>query len=166
MEGHPDNVAPALMGGICLSVMHPSGTKTLTFPSPDKLQLRSCRTGFYTIMSSDFAQSSAANSLYERCCFQHQPHGAPCHALARGELSYLAYALKTKFTNLTDKKLIPGMEDAFASAKENGALGATISGAGPALMAYTTQNAGLIGQAMAKAFARKGKTSSLPYTPR
>ena len=156
MEGHPDNVAPALLGGICLSVMHPSGTKTLTFPSPDKLQLVVAVPDF--TLSTKISRRVLPRTVFMKdAVFNISRTALLVGALARGELSYLAYALEDKIHQPYRQKLIPGMEDAFAAAKESGALGATISGAGPALMAYTTQNADLIGQAMVKAFARKGK---------
>lgn len=47
--------------------------------------------------------------------------------------------------------LIPGMYDVFAVANSKGALGTTISGAGPTLIAYTIENGEEIGKAMVEA---------------
>lgn len=45
-------------------------------------------------------------------------------------------------------KLIPGFDQILAEAVKAGAWGAALSGAGPTLIALTTQNADAIGRAM------------------
>ena len=156
MEGHPDNVAPALFGGICLSVMHPAGTQCLSFPPPADLQLVVAVPDF--TLSTKVSRQVLPKAVSMRdAVFNISRTGLLVAALARGELSFLPFALEDRIHQPYRQKLIPGLPEVFAAARENGALGVTISGAGPALMAYTAGNAKAIGQAMVTAFRRQNK---------
>ena len=53
------------------------------------------------------------------------------------------------------KKLIPGMYDVFKAARDAGALGVSMSGAGPCLIAFTVEKAVPVGEAMVAAFAKR-----------
>lgn len=159
IEGHPDNVAPAILGGICVSVMENSTAHTLTFAPTDNLHLVVAVPEF--TLSTRVARQVLPKSVpLKDAVFNVSRTALLVAALARGELSYLAYALDDKLHQPYRQRLIPGMEEAFAAAKKQGALGATISGAGPALMAYTMHNVDAIGQAMVDAFAAKGKPAT------
>ncbi len=156
MEGHPDNVAPALLGGICLSVTHSSGVQCLTFSPPTELKLIVAVPDF--TLSTKISREVLPESVFIKdAVFNISRTALLVGALARGELAYLSYALEDKLHQPYRQKLIPGMEQVFAAAKEQGALGVTISGAGPALMAYATKNADTIGKAMVNAFTHEGK---------
>lgn len=159
MEGHPDNVAPAILGGICVSVMQNRTTHTLTFAPTENLHLVVAVPEF-TLSTRVARQVLPKSVLLKDAVFNVSRAALLVGALARGELSYLAYALDDKLHQPYRQKLIPGMEEAFAAAKKQGALGVTISGAGPALMAYTMENIDAVGQAMVDAFAGKGKPAA------
>lgn len=156
MEGHPDNVAPALLGGICLSIMDSSGTQCLTFEPPAELKLVVAVPDF-TLSTKVSRQVLPQTVPLRDAVFNISRAALLAGALAKGELSFLRYALEDKIHQPYRQKLIPAMDEVFQLAKQSGALGATISGAGPALMAYTTEKAEAIGQAMVEAFATQGQ---------
>ncbi|WP_312517551.1 homoserine kinase [Anaerospora sp.] len=155
IEGHPDNVAPAIYGGICLSVMHAAGTKCLSFLPPDKLGLVVAVPEF-TLSTKVSRQVLPKTVPLKDAVFNVSRAALLVGALAKGELSYLKYALEDKLHQPYREKLVPGMEAVFEAAAREGALGVTISGAGPSLIAYTTENHQEIGQAMVDAFEKHG----------
>lgn len=79
-------------------------------------------------------------------------------ALALGDEELLAQCIDDEVHVPYRKQAAPGMGNALAAAREAGAAAATISGAGPALIAMTTDwtRCEAIGAAMAGAFARHG----------
>ena len=73
-------------------------------------------------------------------------------ALTKGQPRFLRNAFADALHQPYREKLIPGMKDVFRAACRAGALGASLSGAGPCLIAYTLENEESVGQAMVEAF--------------
>lgn len=163
MEGHPDNVAPAIFGGVTVSMMHGEKPFSIKFLPPDSLKL--------VVIVPDFGLSTrtARQVLpqmveFKDAVFNVSRTATLIAALCQGRLEMLRYALEDKLHQPYRAQLIPGMDDVLTAAAENGALGAVLSGAGPCLMAYTTlDNETAIGEAMRQAFAHHGVKST--YKP-
>jgi homoserine kinase len=77
-------------------------------------------------------------------------------ALCQGQLEFLQYALDDRVHQPYRKKLITGIDNVFKAAVDAGALGATISGAGPSLIAFAQKAPARIGEAMVEAFTKAG----------
>ena len=80
-------------------------------------------------------------------------------SLCRGNERYLRHSLTDAMHQSYRAKLIPGMYEVFNAAKRAGALGASLSGAGPCLIAYTLQRHHVeeaVGNAMRETFAHHG----------
>lgn len=73
-------------------------------------------------------------------------------ALCKGNKSFLRSVFDDALHQPYRAKLIPGMYDVFKAAKSAGALGASMSGAGPCLIAFTVDNPEAVGEAMCQAF--------------
>jgi len=73
-------------------------------------------------------------------------------SLCSGDYSNLSYALQDRLHQPYRKALIKGMDTVFANACQAGAIGTAISGSGPCIIAFTTQNAQAIGEAMVAGF--------------
>lgn len=80
------------------------------------------------------------------------------HALADGDETLLRRCLTDEVHVPYRRRLLPGLDKAILAGDEAGAAGVTISGAGPALVAFTTDasKAPAIGEAMAAAFETTG----------
>ena len=76
-------------------------------------------------------------------------------ALITGNFEHLAVGMQDRLHQPYRAKLIPGFDQILAEAVKAGAWGAALSGAGPTLVALTTQNADAIGQAMIGIWAKK-----------
>ncbi len=156
LEGHPDNVAAALQGGVvltCVSEGHvvwtritPAWTAALVLAVPEFL------------VSTDRARAV----LPDRVPF----HDAVANvsratrlvtAMLTGSLDLLRLAMEDTLHQPYRRALIPGMEDVFAAARDAGAYGAALCGSGPSIVAVAPQEtAGRIGDQMVTAFAAAG----------
>lgn len=153
IEGHPDNVAPAIFGGVTISVVHDGRAESLPFLPKMALQL--------IVAVPDFSLSTkAARSVLPKevplkdAVFNVSRASLLVAALCRGEKRFLRHAFDDALHQPYRAELIPGMYDVFQAAKDHGALGAAMSGAGPCLIAFSVGKAEQIGKAMVEAFAR------------
>jgi homoserine kinase len=153
MEGHPDNVAPAIFGGITISMMDKDKPESLRFIPPAAIKM--------VVAVPDFGLSTkAARQVLPRmvslqdAVFNVSRAALLVGALCQGQLGYLRQALEDRLHQPYRLKLIPGMRDVLAAAMEKGALGAALSGAGPCLIAFTQEREAAIGESMVAAFAR------------
>lgn len=157
IEGHPDNVAPAIFGGVTLSYTHeglayshrvncPKVFKPVVVVPKLRLETKLARSVLpqqVTLADAIFNMSRAA--LFVNC-------------LQNGHLELLSHALEDKLHQPYRAALIPHMHEVFAVAVQNGAYGAAISGAGSTLIAFCPPNAhhDVIGQAMRDIFTHNG----------
>ena len=152
IEGHPDNIAPALFGGITVSTHTETQLKCVSFMPDFPLKMVVAIPGFY--LPTKKARAVLKQQVPLKDAIFNIGHAAMLlAALSQGRIDALQGAFEDRLHQPYRASLIPGMDDVFAAAKQNGALGAVISGAGPTLIAYTVKNGEAIGQAMVKAFA-------------
>lgn len=159
MEGHPDNVAPALLGGLVLGVlpdaeMGPPELLIQRWDSPDltsvvvlpdfRLLTSEARAVLPTVVSRSDA------------IFNISRLGYLINALTTGNFNALRVAMGDKLHQPHRLNLIPGASAAYRAAMAQGALGVALSGAGPSLIAFTIENKEAIAQAMIGAFNDAG----------
>ena len=154
LEGHPDNVAPALFGGFTVSVMENDEVQTFSFQPRIKLKLIVAVPDFE--LSTRLARKVLPrNVAMKDAIFNVSRASMMIAALLEGREDLLPLALNDALHQPYRKKLVPGMSEVFDAAKSAGALGAVISGAGSCLIAFTTARARLdekISAAMVDAF--------------
>jgi homoserine kinase len=154
MEGHPDNVAPALFGGCVLSVGTPPRCARLPWPPDWQLVLA----------IPDFPLSTAA----ARAAL---PGAIPLHDAAftagraallvaaahQGRTDWLSVALQDRLHQPYRRGLVRGYDEVETAALAAGAHGLTLSGAGPTLAAWTSpERAAAVGTAMGTAWRSLG----------
>ncbi|AWN23469.1 homoserine kinase [Deinococcus irradiatisoli] len=134
-EGHPDNVAPALYGGIVVATLDKLGTHHVRLDPPAHLGV--------TVLIPDFELStSKARAVlpteYSRADAVHAlSHSALlAAALATGRLDLLQHAMQDYIHQIWRAPLVPGLSDILESAYQHGALGAALSGAGPTVLCF------------------------------
>jgi len=164
LEGHPDNVAPAIFGGFTVSVMDKGEVQTFSFLPRIKLKL--------VVAVPDFELSTRLarkvlpkNVSLKDAIFNVSRASMLIAALVEGHEELLPLAFDDALHQPYRKKLVPGMSEVFTAARNAGALGAAISGAGSCLIAFTTAASGLenkIASAMVETFkAHDVKSSAL-----
>lgn len=154
IEGHPDNVAPAIYGGITVSIVEGS-SHCLRF-MPRKQLIMVVAVPEFTLSTQKARQVLPQEVSFKDAIFNISRASLLIGALCQEDFSLLKYALEDRLHQPYRQELIPGMYDVFKAAVDAGALGATISGAGPCLIAYTEQNANEVGIAMVRAFKNNG----------
>lgn len=151
VEGHPDNVAPAILGGITVSIMDSGSVKYLRFLPPRNFSMVAVIPEFN--LSTKLARKVLPESVpFTDAVFNVSRTALLIGALCTGELNLLVHALDDRLHQPYREPLIPGMAQVLAAARQAGALGAALSGAGPCLLAFVTSDADEIGREMVKAF--------------
>ena len=158
---HLDNLAPSLLGGICL-VRSMDPIDVVRLPVPDSL---------FIVLAHPAQRLRTADAravlpaVVDRATALHQAAqvGAIVAALASGDLELLGRAIDDRIAEPARAPLIPGFRDAKAAALAAGALGASISGAGPTTFALAGSRAcaEAVAAAMEGAFAAQAITSSV-----
>ncbi|WP_188396623.1 homoserine kinase [Sporomusa sp. GT1] len=151
IEGHPDNVAPAIFGGITVSIMDSGSAKYLRFLPPKDFTMVAVIPEFN--LSTKAARRVLPESVpFADAVFNVSRSALLVGALCTGEFKLLLHALEDRLHQPYREKLIPGMAQVLTAARQAGALGAALSGAGPCLLAFTDGDSDEVGQVMVKAF--------------
>lgn len=152
IEGHPDNVAPAIFGGFTISVVTRGRVECFSLMPRMPLKLVAAVPEFP--LSTKLARSVLPEQVNMKDAVYNVSRAALLvAALTKGQPRFLRNAFADALHQPYREKLIPGMKDVFRAARRSGALGASLSGAGPCLIAYTLENEEAVGQAMVEAFA-------------
>ena len=140
MEGHPDNIAPALLGGLVTSVMEDNKVWSISVPVSDNMRFAALIPDFE--MSTEQARKILPHSVTRReAVFNLSRTALMTAALFSGELDCLKIAVDDKLHQPKRLELIPGGKDAMEICYELGAYGVYLSGAGPTIMAIIDSNA-------------------------
>ena len=131
LEGHPDNVAAALCGGFVICAEGqvtrfdpPTGLEALAVVPEQAVNTRAARAA----LDQQVPLSEAVFNV---------AHGAMLTlGLARGDWDLLARGLQDRLHQQRRAKLFPRSVELASRARELGALGATISGAGPSVLVW------------------------------
>ena len=155
MEGHPDNVAPAIYGGILVSVPVDSEIKCLKISPPPGLRVIIGIPG-YSLATKKSREVLPQQVSLQDAVFNLGRLALLVAALHQGDLSFLATAMEDRLHQPYRAPLVPGMKKVFAAARLAGARGVTLSGAGPAIAAFVDRNPEHIAQVMSETFRENG----------
>lgn len=159
LEGHPDNVAPALWGGLVVSCLSPEGVRWVRLEAPSELQ------AVLVIPEIEVPTREARRVLPETVPFRDAVFNVGRVALLVAALSGRRYdllreAMRDRLHQPYRAPLVPGLEDGLRAAERAGALGAALSGAGPGLLAFAVGDYRPIVEAVQAALARHGLSSA------
>jgi homoserine kinase len=148
LEGHPDNVAPALLGGLVVVVTDTAGRPiTVTLPVPDELSAVLFVPSF--AMSTKRARQLLPNLVPRRdAVFNAGRTALLVAALQMGRPELLRVATQDRLHQPYRAQLFPAMSTILEAALAAGACGACLSGAGSALLALATEGQRSIGESM------------------
>ena len=139
IEGHPDNVAPAIYGGFTVNTVTDGHVECFSFLPRIFLRLVVMVPDFY--LSTKSARQVLPSEVPMKDAVFNISHAAMMvAALARGSEKHLENAFADALHQNYRAPLIPGMFDVFAAAKRAGAYGAALSGAGPCLIAFVPEH--------------------------
>jgi homoserine kinase len=133
---HLDNVAPLLLGGLLL-VPPESLPRRLPFPADLTVVVASPDLELATLESRRALPKDVSLGL---AVLHAQNLAAFVHALHAGDRPLLQETLRDLLAEPWRAPLVPGFRDAQKGALDAGALGASLSGAGPAVFAVAEQD--------------------------
>ncbi len=166
LEGHPDNVAAAIYGGfvICgagqgevpsaVRFDPPGGLEAIAVIPAEEVSTERARAAIpaEVPLADVVANVSAASRLVL--------------GLQTADLDLISAGLSDRIHQERRRQLYPRSMDLVDAAAELGALGATISGAGPTVLVWTTwQDAGKVAEALEERCEGWAEVQRLPFTP-
>ncbi len=157
LEEHPDNVMPALLGGLAVGVLEdgivtgerfalPDYKVVIVLPKHDTMTKEARAILPQTVSLADAVANIGRTALL-------------IQALQLRHFDKLRTAMQDRLHQPYRIPAIPGMEAAFAAAYEAGAAGVAMSGAGPSLIAFAANGHNAIADAAQAAFTTAGITS-------
>ncbi len=165
LEGHPDNVAAAIHGGfvVCGELDGaptatrfdpPGGLEAVAVVPAEEVSTKRAREAIppQVPLADAVANVSAASQLVL--------------GLQSADLDLVARGLADRIHQERRRDLYPRSMEIVDSARELGALGATISGAGPSVLVWTTwQDAGKVVAELERRCEGWAEVRRLPFTP-
>ncbi len=166
LEGHPDNVAAAIYGGFVICGKGedggpsaarfdpPGGLEAVVVIPPEEVSTERAREAIpaEVPLADAVANVSAASLLVL--------------GLQAADLDLVSRGLTDRIHQPRRRDLYPRSMEIVDSARELGALGATVSGAGPAVLVWTTwQDAGKVVAELERRCEGWAEVRRLPFTP-
>ena len=157
LEGHADNAAAALYGGLNIVGQTSKGLVTAQIPvSPMRFaivvpEIALSTRGMRKALPRNVTLQDAALNLGRM--------GLVVEALKSGDFEMLSLAAEDRLHEPYRTPQIPGYLEARAAGTEAGAVAVTLAGAGPGLIAFAPNNHQAIASAMAGAFNSVGLTA-------
>lgn len=166
IEGHPDNVAAAIYGGFVICGRDAEGALSAArFDPPGGLE------GIAVIPAEEVSTERAREAIPAEVPLADAVANIAAASrlvlgLQRADLDLVAAGLADRIHQERRRDLYPRSMGLVDSARELGALGATISGAGPTVLVWTTwQDAGKVADALQDRCAGWAEVRRLPFTP-
>jgi homoserine kinase len=163
LEGHPDNVVPALVGGLTATQLLKEKVRYVRYPVRDDLKV--------VVAIPDFEVSTleARKVLPNKFTIRDVISTSGGTSLSAGVLAgfgdprLLESSMEDRIHQPYRAKLVPGMEDVFQAARKAGAQGVALSGSGSTIAAFSIENSDeknkKIGQVMVSTFQKAGHGS-------
>lgn len=154
LEGHPDNVVPAALGGFTMALTDKDGICYQRFDAP-ALHYLAAVPDYH--LSTEKARGVLPESVPLRVAIgQLQRSALLGVSLAKGDFTVLSRLTADELFTPARETLMPGTRAVREAALSSGALCAFVSGAGPTVLALCSENTDYIGAMMKKAFTDAG----------
>ncbi|WP_297276291.1 homoserine kinase [uncultured Brachyspira sp.] len=158
LEGHPDNVSPAILGGIISGVVRKNEDfKYVKINPPKNLKAIVAIPNFH--LSTEIARNALPKEIsFKDAIFNISRAALLTSALSSNRLDLLEVATDDKLHQDYRAKFIPGLKDLFKQAKDSGAYSVTISGAGSSILALVKNDEKIIkkvSESMKNSFSKK-----------
>jgi len=152
LEGHPDNVGPALLGGLTACCVEADDVCCIRLDAPAELDIGVVIPRFEVntqqaraVLPDEVSLSDAVFNVSRAAC--------TLAALVSGRWEVLSDLMQDRLHQPYRAQLIPGMGEVIAAAEEAGAHSAALSGSGPTIVAFATEQRDAILQVMVETFA-------------
>lgn len=160
MEGHPDNVVPALLGGFCICLSHGEEVLYRRFPLFEDLKF------VVGIPEFHLNTQDARKILPKTVDFNDAVFNVGCAAflaaaVVTGDPRDLGIITQDRLHQPYRSSLVPGLDKILQTATQKGALATFLSGAGPSVLCIAhPKDADTVGKHMVKVFEDCGIIST------
>lgn len=160
MEGHADNVVPAVAGGLTTAMLYNENVYYQQFPFPEELKL------VVAVPDIQISTDESRQLLPKKIDFMDMVNNLQrasylLASLIKRDFRHLSAAMDDAIFQPRRKQLIPGFDQVFSHALESGALGVALSGSGSSIIAFCQQEEKRVAEVMQAAFAASGVQSQL-----
>ncbi|MEK6278165.1 MAG: homoserine kinase [Actinomycetota bacterium] len=165
LEGHSDNVAAAIYGGFVVCGEQDGAPAAARFEPPEGLE------AVGVIPADEVSTERAREAIPEQIPTADAVANVAAASLLvlglqQADLNLVARGLRDRIHQPRRRELYPRSMELVESASELGALGATISGAGPAVLVWTTwQDTGKVVDELERRAGDWAEVRRLPFTP-
>jgi homoserine kinase len=165
IEGHPDNVAAAIHGGFVICGEDGDGPVAARFDPPEGLE------AVAVIPADEVSTEAARAAMPEQVPLADAVANVAAAALLilglqQADLNLVGRGLRDRIHQPRRRELYQRSMDLLEQAPQLGALGATISGAGPTLLVWTTwQDTGRVVEGLQAQCGDWAEVRRLPFTP-
>ena len=153
LEGHPDNVAASLYGGIVVSAQENTKVHTVRLTCPSILSIVLAIPDFP--LSTEQARDVLPTSVnFADAVYNTSRSTLLIASIVTGQFEMLRVAMKDRLHQPYRTSLIPGFNDVAEAATTAGALSVALSGAGPTIAAYCLEHSEQVAEQMQSAFKK------------
>jgi homoserine kinase len=165
LEGHPDNITPALLGGLTVATLVNGRVKCVRLPVPEILQAVAVIPDF-RLATTKARQALPPTVPRVDAVFNVGRVALFLAAMQTGRLDLLGEGSKDRLHQPYRAPLVPGMSEVLSEGERAGALACFLSGAGPTLLALVAGDPGDVGARMARCWeARAGVVARVLVLP-
>ncbi len=135
VEGHPDNVTPAIVGGLVITSQEDDGSIVYRkLDWPEEWHLTVCVPDYE--LATDISRSVLPKEVpMADAVFNAKRMGMFVHAVHTKDIELMKLALKDRLHQPYRTKLVPGLEKIVANLKhDENVIGTVLSGAGPSIL--------------------------------
>jgi len=159
LEGHMDNITPALIGGLTLAYKtDQEEIKWTRIKTPLDLRVVVAIPEF-TLNTKEMRKALPQKVTLSEAVFNLNRSALLVNALQNSDWEVLAEAMEDRLHQPYRAPFIPGIEDMFSKIKKTGLAGVALSGSGPSVVSLTKKGREeTIGKIMKDAFLNAGIT--------
>ena len=163
IEGHPDNVAPALFGGCQIVIREGENLTSIPCPVDERLK------AVLLVPDVEIPTEEARRVMPANIPMQDAVHNIGRAALlalslSSGEAKHMALATQDVLHQPYRSPLFPPMTGIFEAAMEAGACGVFLSGSGSTILALTDSSEEAIAEAMLREARKQGVKAATHVT--
>jgi homoserine kinase len=159
MEGHPDNVAPALLGGAVVCGLSAGDVVTARL-IPAWAAAFVIAVPSFSVSTEDARRRLPLSVPFSDAAGNVARTAALVASLLTGRTDLLGHAMGDALHQPYRSPLVPGMDAVFRAAHRAGAYGAALAGSGPSIVALAPPDrADAVGEAMIQGFRDSGASA-------
>ena len=155
LEGHPDNAAPALMGGFVISIKEKGKIQYLrTMPSRPLLVVAGVPD--FDVKTINSRKALPKTVPFSDAVFNVGRASLLVGALLTGRYEHLRTGTADCLHQPYRKALVPGLDEVMSNALAAGAYGVCLSGSGPTVLAFCSQQTAQVEKEILRTWKAKG----------